>query len=256
MARPKVLVTNDDGIASLFLVKLVGSLRKHFDVTVVAPEKEQSWIGRAVTRYSPVHANEWSGLKCPAWAVSGTPSDCVNIALGHLLDAKPDLIVSGINIGYNTTMPLILSSGTLAGAIEGAAWGLPAVAFSQRLPVDLFDKARKSRDELPNDLDEVITISAGLAARMALEHVGDICSELIVHNINFPYPVTENTPVEMTVPADVFPDCFFKKQEDGAFIFEFKSERKISSAENTDFACLGRGTISHSILNYSQLGNR
>ena len=69
-----------------------------------------------------------------AWAISGTPTDCVNIALGHLLEDTPDIVVSGINIGYNTTEALILSSGTIAGAIEGAQWGIPAIAFSMCLP--------------------------------------------------------------------------------------------------------------------------
>ena len=126
--KPLALVTNDDGIDSAFLHRLVEALAKDFEVAVAAPAFEQSWIGRAISRRTEVEvipspSHFPSGVQ--AWAVSGTPTDCVNIALGNLLDRQPDIVVSGINIGFNTTETLILCSGTIAGAMEGAQWGLP-----------------------------------------------------------------------------------------------------------------------------------
>jgi 5'-nucleotidase len=82
------------------------------------------------------------GFCCPTWIVDGSPGDCVNIALAHLVDAQPDAVVSGINVGVNASLPLILASGTVAGAWEGASHGLPAIAFSQMLPRDAFNKLK------------------------------------------------------------------------------------------------------------------
>ena len=134
--KPHALVTNDDGIESAFLHRLVEALLPQFRVSVAAPALEQSWTGRSMTRHgeldailSPSHFPD--GVE--AWSISGTPTDCVNIALGNLLSKKPDIVLSGINIGFNTTESLILSSGTVAGAIEGVLWNLPAIAFSNCL---------------------------------------------------------------------------------------------------------------------------
>ena len=139
--KPHALVTNDDGIESVFLHRLVDALLPDFDVSVAAPAFEQSWIGRAVSRHGEVEVIRSPSIfpaGVDAWAISGTPTDCVNIALGNLISKQPDIVLSGINIGYNTTETLILSSGTIAGAIEGALWGLPAIAFSKCVPNHLF----------------------------------------------------------------------------------------------------------------------
>ena len=126
------LVTNDDGIESAFLHQLVDALNEKFQITVAAPAFEQSWIGRAISRRKEIEAIHSPSIfpkDVHAWAIDGTPTDCVNIALGNLVEQPVDIVLSGINIGYNVSETLILSSGTIAGAIEGASWGLPAVAF-------------------------------------------------------------------------------------------------------------------------------
>ncbi len=132
--KPHALVTNDDGIESAFLHRLVDALLPDFRVSVAAPAFEQSWTGRSMTRHGEIEAIHSPSIfpeGVEAWAISGTPTDCVNIALGNLLPEKPNIVLSGINIGFNTTETLILSSGTIAGAIEGVLWDLPAMAFSK-----------------------------------------------------------------------------------------------------------------------------
>ena len=117
--KPHALVTNDDGIDSIFLHRLVDALLPDFRVSVAAPAFEQSWIGRAVSRHREVEVLQSPALfpeGVDAWAISGTPTDCVNIALGNLVQGPVDIVLSGINIGFNTTETLILSSGTVAGA--------------------------------------------------------------------------------------------------------------------------------------------
>ena len=116
----RLLITNDDGINSVFLHELVHALRQAgHDLYVVAPKHEQSWVGAAKSRNRPVHAASGDrGLGCPTWIVDGTPSDAVNIALDHLLPpgTRPEAVVSGINVGLNASLGFIIASGTIASA--------------------------------------------------------------------------------------------------------------------------------------------
>jgi 5'-nucleotidase len=141
--KPTVLLTNDDGIGTAFLHALVAACQTEgFAVKVAAPSGERSWIGRAFSRHREVTVTAYPGLGDEAWSIDGTPSDCVNIALSHLLKQKPDVVLSGLNIGFNATMPLCLSSGTIAGATEGTAWGIPAVACLSKRSLNAFTGPR------------------------------------------------------------------------------------------------------------------
>jgi 5'-nucleotidase len=257
MNRPHVLITNDDGIDSFFLRELIESHLPHFRVSVAAPLGEQSWIGRAFSRLRDVQVARVEVEGCAAWSVDGTPSDCVNIALGHLLPQKPDVVISGINIGYNVSMPLSLSSGTLAGAIEGAAWGLPALAFSLDLPEWDYEHARRNHGKISGAAQESLRQAALRAADFTRAHLGETPDAVRVHNINFPRVCTAETPVEKTVPADARLGCIYKQETPTAFRFHW-AHKETDEAENSDsdIACLRRGHISHSVLNYSTLGER
>ena len=123
---PKILVTNDDGVHSEGIKALAAALAPLGDVTVVAPIQEASAIGHALTLRRPLRL-ETIGPK--VFAVDGTPTDCVNIAITHVLHGKPDLIVSGINKGWNLGDD-VTYSGTVSGALEGALLGIPSIAVS------------------------------------------------------------------------------------------------------------------------------
>src|ERR1051326_438959 len=124
----RFLVTNDDGIERVFLHELVHAFRAAaHELYVVAPKREQSWIGAAKSRNRPVHAAPADrGFGCPTWIVDGQPSDGVNIAVGHLLPraCTIDAVISGMNVGLNASLGFIIASGTIAGAWEGALHGL------------------------------------------------------------------------------------------------------------------------------------
>ena len=229
-------------------------MERRFDVSVVAPLKEQSWISRSISRDKLVDVVPFKGFNCRAWSVAGTPSDCVNIALGHLLPDKPDVVVSGINVGYNTTIPLILSSGTVAGALEGANWGIPSMAVSQLVPNSIFIDIKQHGRSVDGELKESLLVSAQRSTELALELVGNNNEELIVHNVNFPHPVTNETPVIRTEPGNLFLGSLFKNRKDEAFVFSYPDETSLDCDENSDRACLGRGCISYSILNFSIIG--
>jgi len=124
---PKILVTNDDGIYSDGLRKLAQALRALGEVVVVAPDREQSAASHALTLNRPLRLIELSPNE---WAVDGTPSDCVNLAVLYLLkESRPDLVVSGINFGPNLGDD-VTYSGTISAAFEGALLGIPSIAFS------------------------------------------------------------------------------------------------------------------------------
>jgi 5'-nucleotidase len=123
---PRILVTNDDGYFSPGAQTLARALAPLGEVTIVAPEQEASAVGHALTLRRPLRVIE---ISRGVYAVDGTPTDCVNLAIEEVLDGPPDLIVSGINKGLNIGDD-VTYSGTVAGALEGALLGYPAIAVS------------------------------------------------------------------------------------------------------------------------------
>lgn len=137
----RILVTNDDGVRSEGIEALAAALRRLGDVVVVAPSKEASAVGHALTLHSPLRLEQ---LGPKVYAVDGTPTDCVNIAVATVLKGLPDLIVSGINKGWNLGDD-VTYSGTVSGALEGALLGVASIAISlkrTRERMDFGDAAR------------------------------------------------------------------------------------------------------------------
>lgn len=126
----RVLLTNDDGIYAKGIEALYESLSREHDVTVVAPETEQSAVGHAITWLNPLRvASVQRNGKFFGYALNGTPADCVKIGITELLRPIPDVVVSGINAGANVGVNLIYS-GTVSAATEAAVLGVPGVAVS------------------------------------------------------------------------------------------------------------------------------
>lgn len=123
----KILVTNDDGAASPGLHALVKAMRPLGQVWVVAPDRDRTAAGHALTLHQPLRV---ARLAPRVYAVSGTPTDCVNLALKKLLRGTPALVVSGINHGVNLGDD-VTYSGTVSAALEGTIMGIPSIAVSQ-----------------------------------------------------------------------------------------------------------------------------
>jgi 5'-nucleotidase len=257
MSAPVLLVTNDDGIDSYFLRVLVEALQTAgYTTRVAAPLGEQSWISRALSRRRDVHLADYEGLGGTAWAIDGTPTDCVNIALGHLLVEKPAAVVSGINLGHNTSLPYILSSGTVAGALEGAFWGLPALAFSMELPRERLQEIRHAHGKVEGDLGQSLLCAAARAAEFVHARLDQLHPDPapIVHNINFPSITTTVTPVEHTQPAQMKLGALFARESPACFSFRYMDQAGADPSPNADYNAVMRGCISHSVLDYSFLG--
>lgn len=128
--KPKILLTNDDGIFAEGLRNLYLALKDFADLTVIAPLSEQSGVGASISLRSPLQIQKMQWQDAPkVYAVNGTPADCVKLALSVVLDDRPDLIVSGINRGSNAGRN-VLYSGTIGGVIEGVLRNIPGMAVS------------------------------------------------------------------------------------------------------------------------------
>lgn len=128
--KPLILVTNDDGITAPGIRNLVETVKELGEVVIVAPDSPQSGMGHAITINKPLRLDEvdlYGTIK--AYQCSGTPVDCVKLAVDMVLHRKPDLLVSGINHGSNASINVIYS-GTMSAAVEGAIEGIPSVGFS------------------------------------------------------------------------------------------------------------------------------
>src|SRR3954449_11238378 len=164
----RILVTNDDGIYSEGLRKLADACLRieGIEVTVVAPDREQSAASHALTLNRPLRMLK---LRESEYIIDGTPADCVNLAILKLMkDDRPDLVVSGINFGPNLGDD-VTYSGTISAAFEGALLGIPSIAFSTLVGEGF-------------SFDRCATF-AGALVRHALEHERD---PQIILNVNFP----------------------------------------------------------------------
>ncbi len=130
MQQPLILITNDDGIFAPGIRFLSQVASKYGEIVVVAPDKPQSGMGHAITINSTLRLQKTNYHQASIeLACSGTPVDCVKMAVNHVLKRRPDLVLSGINHGSNSSINVIYS-GTMSAAIEGALEGSPSIGFS------------------------------------------------------------------------------------------------------------------------------
>ena len=194
----RILLTNDDGIHAEgleTLEKIAYALTD--DVWVVAPEYEQSGASRALTLADPLRVRKVAERK---WAVTGTPTDCVMLGIRNLVEGKaPDLVLSGVNRGQNIAEDVTMS-GTVAGAIEGMALGIPSIALSQSMLA--------FHDKVIPYWQTAETYGPGIVKRLL--EVG--WPKDVIMNVNFPSrPPEEVTAVEVTRQG--FRDMHIRKAE-------------------------------------------
>jgi 5'-nucleotidase len=152
VTRPRIFVTNDDGVFSEGIERLASSLGEVGEVVTVAPDQERSAAGHSLTLHSPLRAKMIAENR---WSVDGTPTDCVNWGILHLMkEARPRLLFSGINLGLNLGDD-VTYSGTVSAAFEGTLIGVPSVAISQEIETGFtFDAAAEFAARLARRLLE------------------------------------------------------------------------------------------------------
>jgi 5'-nucleotidase len=214
------LLTNDDGPESPALLPFARALSQHHEVRITVPDRERSWIGKAITRFDPVEVTRGQADGIEVWTTSGYPADGVQLAVHTLFDDPPRLVVSGINLGYNHGAGFLLSSGTVGAAFEARLSGIPAVAFSTGI--------------MTGDYRAWRTHAASVAARSDWERLSDLCAGLLaecehiglteladVLSINLPYDADEDTPRRVTSVALVGYDRLFRRVGYAAFAHDF-----------------------------------
>jgi 5'-nucleotidase len=189
---PSILVTNDDGVDSPTLVPLVRTLSRVGTVRVVVPAGERSWIGKAISRFGILQVVETTRDGEHIYAVTGTPADCVSLAVHTLFPDPPDVVVSGVNLGLNFGLAFLLSSGTVGGALEGWIAGIPSIALSMAIPNDAYGLTGAARvavlGERPVAAAEVAADIVGTLLREGFpEHVD-------CFSVNMPADVSPQTP--------------------------------------------------------------
>jgi 5'-nucleotidase len=172
--KSTILLTNDDGYSAAGIKQLYQILSRNYNVIVVAPQKEQSGVGHAFTFNTPLHYEKIpENLGINGFFVSGTPADCVKFAISYLLPQRPDMVVSGINLGENSGLSAHYS-GTVAAAREGAFWKIPSFAFS--VCTDSIQWIEEYASIVPKIIDGVIS-----SIKM-----GALTNGNTFYNVNFP----------------------------------------------------------------------
>ena len=222
---PRILVTNDDGIYSEGIRKLAAALRPLGEVTVVAPDREQSASSHALTLNRPLRLLK---VGDDEWVVDGTPTDCVSLAVQNLLkERRPDIVVSGINFGPNLGDD-VTYSGTISAAFEGALFEIPSIAFSAMIGEHFsFDRC------------------AEFAARLTAHVLKSKPDPRIILNVNFPTSEFAGVRITKLGRRTYFDGVTERLDPRGKKYYWIGSDTPVwHPGEGTDFVAVQSGLIS------------
>jgi len=227
----KILLTNDDGIYAQGLWALYHILKNSHIPVVVAPDRERSAVGHGITLHKPLRAHKVvvNGGE-EGWAVTGTPADCVKLAMIELLDEKPDLVISGINPGANTGVNMHYS-GTVAAAKEASMYQVPAIAVSvQNSEHPPYEAAAQFIGRLVP-----LVVSKGLPSGVFL-------------NVNIPEPPGDTKQVVKITHqgCDLYDECFEKRRDprNRVYYWQGYESQPAYRSSDSDGAVVSSGQIS------------
>lgn len=234
----QILLTNDDGIYAPGITALRHQIQTMGHITVVAPDVEQSGVGHSITFSQPLRIRAvYINKEFLGYGVSGSPADCVKLAISEIVDQEPDLVISGINMGSNVGMH-IFYSGTVAAAVEAAIMGFPSIAISFEIS------------------EQYATVeSAASIAKKILEHI--IAHKLpkgSLLNVNIPaLPPDKIKGIKITRQfAHDFKERFDKRVDPGGreYYWLIGTDKSIHHEEGTDVGAINEGYISITPLLY------
>jgi len=218
----RLLISNDDGVYALGIRTLANTLAEAgHEVTVVCPDRERSATGHGLTLHDPIRVVQMDHVfhsSVKAWACSGTPSDCVKLAIWALLDQKPDFVLSGINHGSNLGTD-VLYSGTVSAAMEGVIEGIPSIAFSLT--------SFESKEFQP---------AADFACTLVQQLEKDSLSELMLLNVNVPAIERDQIRGAIVTRQGVrrYTDVFEKRVDPRGKIYYWLSGELLEDVEDPD----------------------
>jgi len=194
---PEILLTNDDGHKSAGFFPLLQELSTHFSVVSITPDREKSWIGKAITTKEKLQIQSVQKGTFEIFLLNGTPADCVQIGLYNVLRTRPKMVVSGINLGTNVGHARILSSGTIGAAMEASIERVPSIAASLWIPHDI-KKTMNLYDEKNYYVFENAAKITGKLTKLLLEK--DVGEDADLFSINIPFDATLDSEIELTKP--------------------------------------------------------
>lgn len=233
----RILLTNDDGIFAEGISTIAKELESDYEVIIVAPDTQKSAQSHAITLHKPLIIKEvkLDGIKSKAYSISGTPADCVRAGLEAIIKEKIDLVVSGINFGFNSGMDIIYS-GTVSAAIEANIYNLPSIAVSA---------------EWMNG-NANYSIAAKYAKKVLEETKHELLGSKIVLNINTPYDLDdiEKEIKICSIGGAIYDYYFYEEQENGEKSLTVTGRRDTEFDTGTDRYFLSKGYATVSPLKY------
>lgn len=249
-----ILLVNDDGARSPFLLPLARALAPLGTVRIAVPLEEKSWTGKAMTRHGKLRVHPLQGAAWPGFdafasvAVEGTPSDCANLGVHHLFGDEPDWVVSGVNIGLNAGLNFIVNSGTVGAAFEAALTGVPAVAFSMQMPRPLYEQWIGERKLTGAEAERAIAAAAersGRIMRTVLEQ--GLPAGAMVLNVNYPQGMNAETRARWAPVERNRYGSLFAKHGDG-YAHNYRGDSWRDDSVLGDKAVVERGEIAVTAL--------
>jgi 5'-nucleotidase len=236
-------VTNDDGVDSPALVPLLRALSDVRPVRAVVPDRERSWIGKAITRFDEIRVSKIERGGFEIHVAGGFPADCTQLGVHSLFGEKPDMVVSGVNIGLNNGLAFFLSSGTVGAAAEGWIAGIPAIAFSTGVTREHRPWAARVWDDQDDPVWERAAAIAADITRAVLE--SGYPDDVDLLNVNFREDATVESPRRVTDIAKVGYDNIFREASPGVFVHDFSTGLRLSGpVEGTDVGVILDGEVS------------
>jgi 5'-nucleotidase len=230
-----ILLTNDDGFYSKGILFLKSVLAKKYRVFVIAPDRERSAVSMSLTLHQPLRINQ---VEEGVFAVNGTTSDCVNIALQKILPQPPDFVVSGMNLGENLSEDIFFS-GTVGGAFSGFLYGIPSLAVSL-VGNPGMDRSREF------DFAEGAEVAERVISRLLrYRHEG------VVYNLNIPFPNNGKIRVTSLGSKRYKPDIIERVDpRGGKYYWIGTGSPDYSGKKGTDVWAVQMGYISLSVISY------
>jgi 5'-nucleotidase len=252
--RPRILLTNDDSHDSPLFLLAIRALAQLGELEIVVPATEQSWKGKSMTRYGALYAERIDLHGTPAWSVSGTPADCVNLAIYNLLPARPQLIVSGINIGKNVGLGFTLASGTIGACLEANIAGLPALALSQEISAEEFRYWDAERSFKAETIARITALVETMLPSIWRELIVAADFEATTWNVNFPYQqAAQTTIVHARLGLSYYQGCFKQR---GDQYYHALASVQLDTDPHTDDAVLQAGHVSATRIDIRTLGQQ
>lgn len=246
----RILLTNDDSHDSPLFLLAIEVLQNLGDLTVVVPAEEQSWKGKSMTRFGELYVARIDLHGTPAWSISGTPADCVNLAIYNLMQEPPDIVVSGINIGINTGLGFFMASGTLGACFEANIARTPAIALSQAMSSEdhrtWYTQRRFSADTLARMTSATRKLFPAIWQDYALK-----LDSPVTWSFNLPDRSDSLEIVRARIGQTYYRRCFSQR---GDQYFHDLQKFDIDKAADTDQAVVSSGRVSATLIDLSEIG--